>query len=313
MDLFRKFSPDHPELVEAELFRWQHCRRFIALMGNKVVGHIAQIPAVFYLSKLRNEIAWAATFVVDTSNPLVQTFAGTSLLNEVTTQSTLPFAAVGVVPQIEETHRRRGYVLNRKAVAMYSRFFHPEKALRYMDKPSFLGTVIAGINRLFREQKQTIDHAKAIRRFDPAWDPIWLRNLSLHYHNFGERTAEYLNYKIAQPNKQYKNYIHLDRLGNPDGYIIFRYAQHRTKDLRLVKVCDLVGTAVARKEMIQLAFEYAGQQEAYGIVALGSVTDAKLFRIGGMWLKQSYTVVFPNQLAGATQISFFDSDLDNLW
>jgi hypothetical protein len=41
--LMRKWSPEHPELGERSLYEWQRCTRYLAMMGDQVVGHIGQV------------------------------------------------------------------------------------------------------------------------------------------------------------------------------------------------------------------------------------------------------------------------------
>jgi len=125
---------------------------------------------------------------------------------------------------------------------------------------------------------------------------------------YGVRDAAFLDYKLEQPEKEYQVFIHQD-----DGYIIFRYARHRTRDMKLVKICDLVASDKARPDLLAAAMNYALTTDAYGISALGAVSDKADFRRAGLFIARPYVVTVPPSITAKMHISFFDSDLDNLW
>ncbi|TET95306.1 MAG: hypothetical protein E3J26_02995 [Candidatus Zixiibacteriota bacterium] len=312
--LFKRFSPDHPELADRELFDWQKCQRYLALFKGKVVGHMAQIPQTFKSRGTPVEIGWAATLVLDTSNLLVQTFAGTALLDQLTSHSTLKFAAVGIVPEIEQTHRRRGYNVRRDSVRMYARFINTARALDYLNKSSIWSLPLKIVN-LCRRPKAPTDggEIKSIDRFEPEWDEIWDRLLSEQYEVYPERSADFLNYKISQPHKSYISCIHVNDKGAVDGYIVYRQATHKTKELSLIKICDLVGTKAAQIALLSRAMDYTFESRADGIVGLSSFHDKDTFRKCGLWISRVYPVVLPPEIEGRIHITFFESDLDDLW
>src|SRR5207245_11334547 len=81
-----------------------------------------------------------------------------------------------------------------------------------------------------------------ITRFRPEWDAIWDNLLKQQYELYGTRDAAFLNYKLAQPNRQYFTLLHRDLAGAIDGYVVFRRAKHLVRDMDLVKICDFVGS-----------------------------------------------------------------------
>jgi hypothetical protein len=314
LTLFKRFSPDHPELVDREIFEWQKCQRFLALFKGEVVGHMARIPQTLKSRGTPIQIGWGATLVLDTSNLLVQTFVGTSLLDKLTNHPSLKFAAVGIVPEIEQTHRRRGYNIRRDSVRMYARFINIAKALEYLNKPSIWSLPLNIVN-LCRRPKVPPDagEIKSIERFEPQWDEIWDGILSEQYEVYPERSADFLNYKISQPHKSYITYIHVNDKGAIDGYIVYRRAIHKTKELSLIKICDLVGTKAAQIALLSRAMDYTFENLADGIVGLSSFRDKDTFRKCGLWISRIYPVVLPPEIEGKIHITFFESDLDDLW
>ncbi|HUU46551.1 MAG TPA: hypothetical protein VM118_12540 [Acidobacteriota bacterium] len=311
-----KWNPEHPELGDGALFEWQQGRRWLALFQGRITGHIAQIPHTLKAGGGTVELGWAATLVLDTSNPLIQTFAGTALLDEVTRKSALTFGAVGIVPEIAATHRKRGYVVYDDAVAMYARFFRPAPALKYYNKPAVLSFPVRLVNVLFPTRRRAGDQneIQRIDRFDPVWDATWDRLLAERNDVYTERTAAFLNHKITQPHKEYVCCIHTGEKGrSPAGYIIFRRAAHRTRDLRLLKVVDLVGTDSARTALLAQAVIAARRAGVDGIVGLNAVGDRRIFSRCGLWLRRPFPVVLTGGYGGRMQVTFFDSDLDNLW
>ncbi len=139
--------------------------------------------------------------------------------------------------------------------------------------------------------------------------------LKQQYESYGTRDAAFLNYKIAQPNRQYFTLLHRDLAGAIDGYVVYRRAKHLVRDMDLVKICDFVGSRTAKRDMFAAAMRYAVQEAAgtYGIVGLSSTRDAPDFRATGMYVARPYPVVLSAGVEGAVRVDFFDSDLDNLW
>jgi hypothetical protein len=106
----------------------------------------------------------------------------------------------------------------------------------------------------------------------------------------------------------------------PDGYMIFRGARHFTKDMLLMKICDYGGSPKAKQYLFSLYAQqqstdlYAQQQSTeYGIVALGGVEDRQIFRRAGLWISKPYPIVTHQSITEKMHVTFFDSDLDNLW
>ena len=139
--------------------------------------------------------------------------------------------------------------------------------------------------------------------------------LRARYELYGARNADYLNYKLAQPTRDYRAFVHRDPAGTVDGYIVFRRARHRARDLDLVKVCDLVGDDRAQRDLLVevTRFVEAEATGTYGIVALSGAADRGVFRSAGLWVARPYPVVVAAPVAGRMRVSFFDSDLDDLW
>lgn len=316
--LMRKWSPDHPELAEESLFRWQRCDRYLAVAGESVVGHIAQVQHEFRYADARPSVrlGWGITLVLDMSDDATRKVAGRQLLKTCEEAPGAKYAAVGVVPAIEPAYRRRGHQINREANRYYARFFVPGKALRYWNKSPALGPLIKLTNAWFRPRtRPRYGTLEAIVEFLPQWDPIWDDLLKQRYEAYGKRDADYLNYKLAQPNRTYHTFLHRDGSGAIDGYIVYRRARHRVRDMDLVKVCDFVGTRSAKRDMFAEAMRFAIEEAhgTYGIVGLSAVTDAPEFRYAGMWVVRPYPVVLAAGVEGQVRVDFFDSDLDDLW
>jgi len=316
--MMRKWSPDHPELGERSLYEWERCSRYLAVAGERVVGQICQIAHEFRHSDGRPSVmlGWGITLVLDMSDDATRKAAGRQLLKACEDAPGLRYAAVGVVPNIEGAYLRRGHQLKRDASNYYARFFNPAKALAYWNKPKALAPALKLANLIIRPRtKARFGTLEPITRFRPEWDVTWDRLLKARYELYGARNAEFLNYKLAQPNRDYHVFLHRDQDGVIDGYIVYRQARHRVKDLDLVKICDFVGTHTANQDMLAEAMRYAVQDapKTYGIVGLSSVGDAKLFRSTGMYVAQPYPVVVAAGVEGQIRVDFFDSDLDNLW
>ncbi len=320
-----RWSPDHPELGEGDIVKWQKFYRFISRSKGKIVGYIAQIPHEFRYGKKSGrqgveQIGWGVTLVVDgfeSSNQpsRLRTAYVHELLSRVENNPPWQFAAVGVVPEIEEPYRRRGHAVRRDCARMYARFLRPVRALKYVGKSPVYAPGVVLANALFGARRDVRDgRVEKIEEFKPEWDEKWDGLLSEQYELYGVRNAEYLNYKLTQPNRDYHVYIHRDKTDDTvDGYIVFRHARHRTRDLNLVKVCDLVGTETAKADLVSLAVRFAYERKAYGIVALGSINDEKTYRKAGLYIARPYPVTMPPHITAKMHISFFESDLDNLW
>jgi hypothetical protein len=318
LTMMRKWSPDHPELGERSLYEWQRCTRYLALKNNRVVGHIAQMAHEFRYGDGRPSVmlGWGITLVLDMSDDDTRKAAGRGLLKACEDAPGLKYAAVGVVPAIEPAYLRRGHQIKRDGSSYYARFMKPGKALAYWNKPAALGLLVSLANLVMRP-RTTVKHGtvEPIPRFLPDWDDIWDSLLRQQYELYGVRTAEFLNHKLDQPNRQYLTRIHRDSTGTVDGYIVYRRAKHNVKDLDLVKVCDFVGTATAKRDLFADAMRFAltDARGTYGIVGLSSTREAGLFRSAGMFVARPYPVVLAAGVEGLPRVDFFDSDLDNLW
>ncbi|MFN2635853.1 MAG: hypothetical protein ABR585_02345 [Gemmatimonadaceae bacterium] len=316
--MMRKWSPDHPELGERSLYDWQRCNRYLALAGDTVVGQICQIPHEFRYADGRPSVTlgWGITLVLDMSDDATRKAAGRQLLKACEDAPGLKYAAVGVVPNIEGAYLRRGHQLKRDASNYYARFFEPSKALAYWNKSRALAPALSLANLVISPRtRPRFGTLEKISRFRPDWDALWDRILKDRYQFYGARDAEFLNYKLAQPRRDYRVFLHRDRNGGIDGYIVYRRARHNVKDMDLVKICDFVGTDDAIRDMFAEALRFSEVDVAgtYGIVGLSSVVDAPLFRSAGMYVAQPYPVVVAAGVEGQIRVDFFDSDLDNLW
>ncbi|MEE9554587.1 MAG: hypothetical protein V3W18_09840 [candidate division Zixibacteria bacterium] len=314
LSFLKKWGLDHPELGEGHILRWQRCHRFVAVYEGKIVGYIGQIPHDFkYGKSIDNKgiehIGWGVTLVLDMSESSIRKQAGRGLLNRVEHNAPLLFSGVGIVPAIEEPYKRRGYEIRRDSTKMYARFVKPSKALRYLGKPVYYAPLIKLANLKYRSSTAIpYDKITEIDHFKPEWDSIWDSILYEQYEFFGIRNAEYLNYKLKQPNRRYHAYKHFD-----GGYIIFRIAQHRIKDLKLVKICDLVGTEAIKNDLLRISLKFLYEQHAYGIVALASSKDEKIYKKAGLYISKSYPIAMQEHIRAKMHVSFYDSDLDNLW
>ncbi len=318
LDMMRTWSPDHPELGERSLYDWQHCSRYLALAKGRVIGHIAQIGHEFRYGDGREPVrlGWGITLVLDTSDDTKRKLAGRGLLKACEDAPGLKYAAVGVVPTIEPAYLRRGHQIRRDSSSYFARFFRPGKAVAYWRRSSALGPLI-GLANAVRPGRSRLRFGtvEGIDRFRPEWDGIWDALMKRQYELYGKRDAEFLNYKLAQPNREYHTFLHRDASGAIDGYVVYRRARHRVRDMDLVKVCDFVGSPSAQADLLAEAMRFAVHEAAgtYGIVGLSSVADAPAFRSVGMYLARRYPVVVAAGVAGRIRVDFFDSDLDDLW
>ncbi len=313
-----KWSPDHPELGERSLYDWQRCTRYLALADGKVVGHIAQIGHEFRHADGRPPVTlgWGITLVLDMSHDATRKAAGRGLLKACEDAPGVRYAAVGVVPAIEPAYLRRGHQIRRDDSNYYARFFEPGKALAYWRKPTALAPLLTMGNALLRPRTRVrFGTLEPISRFNPEWDSVWDGLMRQQYGLYGKRDAEFLNYKLAQPNRSYFTFLHRDAAGAVDGYIVYRRARHRVRDLDVVKICDFVGSRTARLDMLAEAMRFATSEArgTYGIVGLSAAAEAPEFRTTGMYVTRPYPVVLAAGVEGRVRVDFFDSDLDNLW
>ncbi|MEX2181152.1 MAG: hypothetical protein WD771_03875 [Gemmatimonadaceae bacterium] len=316
--MMRRWSPDHPELAERSLYEWQRCTRYLALADGRVVGHIAQVAHEFRYADGRPpvRIGWGITLVLDVSDDATRKAAGRQLLKACEDAPGLHYAAVGVVPAIEPAYLRRGHQLSRANNRYYARFFEPAKALAYWSKPTWIAPALLAGNAIFRPATAARHgQNEAIASFDGAWDRTWDALLRARYELYGKRDADFLNYKLAQPNRTYRAFIHRNAAGTVDGYIVFRRARHITRDLDLVKVCDVVGAELTQRDLLTEVTRFAATDArgTYGIVALSGTADAAAFRSAGLFVARPYPVVVAAAVPGRMRVSFFDSDLDDLW
>ncbi|HEY6853155.1 MAG TPA: hypothetical protein VI139_02825, partial [Gemmatimonadales bacterium] len=243
--MMRRWSPDHPELGERSLYDWQRCTRYLALADGKVVGQIGQVAHEFRYADGRPPVTvgWGITLVLDMSDDATRKAAGRLLLKACEDAPGLKYGAVGVVPMIEPAYLRRGHQIVRDANNYYARFFAPAKALAYWNKSRAFAPLLTLANAAWRP-RTSVRHGtlESITRFRPEWDVIWDHLLKDQYELYGMRDAAFLNYKLAQPDRSYFTFVHRDRAGEIDGFIVYRRAKHHVKDMDLVKVCALVGT-----------------------------------------------------------------------
>jgi len=313
-----EWSPDHPELGERSLYDWQRCTRYLALADGKVVGHIGQIAHEFRYANGRPPVTlgWGITLVLDTTDDATRKAAGRGLLKACEDATGLRYAAVGVVPAIEPAYLRRGHQIKRDGSNYYARFFRPDRALAYWKKPAVLALPMKLANVILRPATRVrFGTVEPITHFSPEWDSVWDGLAKQQYEAYGARDAEFLNYKLAQPHREYHTFVHRDVSGVVDGYIVYRRAQHRVRDLDLVKICDFMASPTAKLDLLAEAMRFALNDApgTHGIVGLSAGEDAAAFRATGMYVVRPYPVVLAAGVEGRVRVTFFDSDLDNLW
>lgn len=315
--MMRKWAPDHPELGERALYDWQRCTRWQAMANGRVVGQIGQVNHEFRYADGRPPVrlGWGITLVIDSSDDAVRKAAGRGLLKACEEAPDLKYAAVGVVPAIEPAYLRRGHQVRYDSCSYFARFFNPAKALAYWNKPSALAFPLKLANAILRPATRArYGTLERVTRFQPEWDPIWDQLFKARYELYGYRDAAFLNYKLAQPNRTYHAFVHRNAAGSIDGYVVYRRARHRVKDIDLVKVCDFVGTQPAIRDLLAEAMRFAVTEAGtHGIVGLSANGDAAAFRATGMYVARRYPVVLAAGVEGRIRVDFFDSDLDNLW
>jgi hypothetical protein len=86
---------------------------------------------------------------------------------------------------------------------MYAKFHRGHKMLAYMGKNEWFSIPISLLNLWFRPAKKLPGLHRCTTSFDPGWDWIWKRYADETYSLYGERTAEFLNHKLLQPDKRY--------------------------------------------------------------------------------------------------------------
>lgn len=311
---FRKWAKDHPELGEGDILKWQRCDRFVALHEGRIVGYIAQIPHDFKYGEPSGRsglehIGWGVTLVLDHSDDGIRKQAGRGLLTRCENNPPLLFSGVGIVPTIEEPYKRRGYEIRRDCANMYARFIKPVNALRYLSKSLSYSPLIRVCNLLFSPKKTpNMEGIKKVYKFQKEWDDTWDRILQSQYEFYGVRDADYLNYKLSQPNREYHVFIHEGK-----GYIIFRIAKHRIRDLNLVKICDIVGYEDIKRNLLKIAVRFLYGIGAHGIVALAAASDLEIYKEMGLYIYKPYPIAMQKQFREKMHITFFESDLDNLW
>ncbi|HKK20269.1 MAG TPA: hypothetical protein VJ983_02270, partial [candidate division Zixibacteria bacterium] len=70
LDFLAKWAPDHPELGEGKIIRWQRGSHFISRSRGRLIGFIMQLPQVFrygkqYKGQPDEQIGWGVTLVVE--------------------------------------------------------------------------------------------------------------------------------------------------------------------------------------------------------------------------------------------------------
>lgn len=320
--------PDHPELTDSKRIEWQRSQHWVACDDDgKIRGYIGQIRQTFCIGPLRKDFGFAIDVIPDTLNgDAIRKESGRLLLK--TAEDNLPYAGVGIVPGIIPVYERRGHIVRRNEVRMYIRPIRPSAVIRYIRSKATWGHVsayssmvpfLALGNLLFRPAKynepEEVDdifllrgRIKQIERFDAKDDPTWSYWLSQRYGMFAQRDAEYLNYKLEQPYRQYQVYTHENYRQEADGYVVWRQASHPKTGFRITKICDIVGSDLARRAVVSTV-PLIGD----AVMALGSASDRKFYRRAGLWLSIPYTVVTPPGHKEQVHVSFFDSDLDDMW
>jgi len=317
LSFLSKNSPDHPELGQGDILRWQKCFRFVAIENNKIVGYMAQIPHKYYYKGTDNNyenFGWGVTLVLEMhAGNEIRKRAGRALLTKCENNPPWQYTAIGVVPEIEEPYKRRGHIIRKDCCSMFARPIHYDKFLKYIDKPLYYKYPLVYLNWYnspsYNKLQRESWRIHKIYQFDSLLDDCWGSSLQSKKELYGERNAEFLNYKISQPNKDYHCYIH-----DCSGYIIFRKASHKTKDLMIVRICDLVGTYEAKVVLLLKAIKYAYEIEADAVVGISSNSETHIYYNAGMYLHRPYPICLPPHIDKVeVHITMFDSDLDNLW
>lgn len=300
----KKHCPHHPELHDGKILDWQHGHKFIEYKDGEIVGFMTLLPQTYN----RVRIGWGATIVLDMSLGGLTRFYISRKMMDKAKELELVYSAVGIVPAIEGPYKKYGLTIHRDWCNMYMRCFRPRNVLKYQGKSQWWNIPIRIVNFFTHGWKFLyVNNCERIEEFGPEWDIVWAK------HGRPHRTAEYLNYKLSKPRTSYcpypyRVYIHRDA-GVPDGYIVFRCADHPTKDLNLVKVCDLVGSWTAKTQLLNIALQFAKVIKADAIVAIDDVDNKDLY--SSMWIRKPYPIA--TSAKDKIVVTFFDADLDNLW
>jgi len=321
LEFLSEWGKQHPEIASADKLQWQRCNLYLALKDNDIVGCIGQIPQVFHYGLntdkygSKEHIGWAINLILNTADDADRKKAGRLLLSRCENIPSLKYGGVGMVPEVEGVYERRGHVIRRDCSFMYGRFTRSVKVLKYLNKSIWWSPLMKTANLIIPKRRIKDGYCKAVTEFKPEWDQIWQLSLSKTYELYAERTADYLNYKLSQPNMDYHVLLYYARQqsDSPDGYLIYRLAQHKTRDLRLVKICDYVGTLKAKSRLISEAIRFADSTDNYGIVAIGGIEDKGIFKSAGLYISSPYPIALSPTIKTRVHITFFDSDLDNLW
>jgi hypothetical protein len=309
-----KWTPNHPELGRRDVFEWQKANSYVAMYEGRIVGHLAQIPHEFRYGKISGRdgaelMGPGISFILDMSDDEIRKKSGRELLRHFENNQPPYFAAIGIVPEIEEPYKRRGYAIRRDFTNLYARFMNPSRALKYWSRSLLYAPAIVAANLVYRPLKKKSNlPVEKITEFKPEWDELWEKLKSEQYELYGVRNADFLNYKLSQPGKEYHVYKHAD-----GGYIVYRLAVHLLKELQLVKVCDIAGSAQIKLDLLSLAIDYASEVKVDGIVAMASVADKDIYRKAGLYISEPKPLVISPHIKAKMHVTFFDSDLDNLW
>ena len=313
LSLIADNAPRHPELADGKIIEWQHGYRFIHRnKKGKAVGLLCVLPQE--LTGPENDTGWLTTLILDMSLPREERRKVFRMFYERAVATGLTISAVGVVEAIIRTYKRLGMPVRYDWLNMYCRILRPIKFLRGQGKTPLLAPVIIAGNAVFRPESGVPKPTKQIQKivkFEPEWDATWRLILTAQHLASGVRTAEYLNYKLSQPNRDYQCLGWFNGKG-PGAYIIYRLAKHNVDDLWVMKICDLVGEEDAKSALLNHAIAHAtNNTDVYGVVALGASYDKAFYRKNGMWVSRKYIIATPPRRK--LNVTFFDSDLDNLW
>jgi len=323
LDFLKEQTAEHPELADAALHKWQRADRFVVIHENRVVGYVGQIPQEFHGADRRLfKFGFGTALQPDmTHGDEIRKASGRALLHVLENNDPWKFAGAGMIPSVIPVYERRGHTIKRNDVRMYARLFRPGRVLQYFQSKATWshwrrGALIAlpiHTANLVMRLRTGYRNIETIESFRDSWDSIWEKYLSEQYELFGVRNAGYLNHKLAQPKREYCSAVHKSGDGTVDGYIVFRIARHPKGVLNLLKICDVVGSSEAKLELISFANSRAAGENLDGVTAMSSQRDQRLFRRAGLFVARPYSILLPKGVDNEVHVSFFDSDLDNLW
>ncbi len=300
-DFLTEHAPRHPEIWDCTMINWQKGNKYLALMNGKIVGFIMQINQQFSKGY---EIGWTTTIILNRKNKIIQALTGDALLKKVESLTSYP-CSVGVVDNMIEPYKKRGYNVRYDCSRLYSRFLKPSKGVKFLGYSKVLTIILSFLNMIFRikslRQNQFIEQ---ISKFDKTYDS-WESKLNI-YSVHGIRNKEYLNWKLQQPHKKY---IAIKNNRNNE-YMICRVAQHPVKDFVALKICDIVATD--KTDFITYAIHIAEELGVDAIISLDSQLDSNAYRKCGMYMEKKYPIAVRG-IDKKVHVTFFDSDLDNLW